>query len=87
MQRRNVWNSGLMLGGIVALMVGTVYPLFQENPLRPVDAPVSLGYALEQSTGIHDIDFLFLIPAGIVGTMLITDRLRLHRATLSVFLD
>lgn len=84
MQHRNLTDVGIPLGGIVPLAVGTYFPLFRVNPSRPADAPVSLGYVLEQSTGIQEIDFALVIPAGIVAMMLITERFRLYRAVLSV---
>lgn len=73
-----------MLGGIVALAVGTFFPLFRVNPSRPADAPVPLGYVLEQSTGIEGIDLALLIPAGVIAALFITERFQLHRAALSV---
>ena len=68
----------------MALAVGTFFPLFRVNPSRPADAPIPLGYVLQQSTGIQGLDFALLIPAGVVAVMLITERFRLHRAALSV---
>lgn len=64
--------------------MGAFFPLFRANPSRPVDAPVPLGYALEQSSGFQGIDLALLVPAGIVGVMLVTERFRRYRAGLSV---
>lgn len=84
MQDSSLRDVGLTLGGVVALTIGTVFPLFRVNPSRPADAPVPLGYALEQSIGFQGMDFALLIPAGIVGVMLVTKRFRLYRAGLSI---
>ena len=68
----------------MALAVGTYFPLFRVNPSRSADAPVPLGYVLEQSRNLQGSDFALLIPAGVIAVMLITERFRLLRATLSV---
>lgn len=84
MQDSNLRDVGLTLGGVVALTIGAFFPLFRVNPSRPADVPVPLGYVLEQSTGFQGVDFALLIPAGIVGVMLIAERFRLYRTGLSV---
>lgn len=86
MPERDLRDVGLTLGGIVALTIGTVLPMFRLNPSRPTGAPVPLGYVLEQSTGIHGVDLALLLPAGIVGVMLVVGWPRPVRAVLGVLI-
>lgn len=84
MRRRELRGAGIPLGGLIAMTTGTLSPLFRVNPSRPADAPVPLGYALEQSSGLGGIDFALLVAACLVGATLIVDCPRVFRGALTV---